>query len=104
MPLDFIAADKQKNIDGKSACFSLSESAHQALLSASSPRNAYPKIQKFADYYADTSILFGEIQPLLLEIGAAARARNIVSGEIVALTAFLGSAYGDGLNIYIFAD
>ncbi|MEG0243770.1 MAG: hypothetical protein RR726_15150, partial [Pseudomonas sp.] len=65
MPLDFMAAENQKDINENTPVFCLSESTHGALMGASAPRKDFPKTHKFSDYYADTSILFGEILPLV---------------------------------------
>lgn len=104
MPLDFLASEKKNDICEKSAFFSLNESAHRALLESSIPRSKFRTIHKFADYYADTTILLGEIQPLLLEIDTLATAGKIVSSDFNGLVDFLNSAWRDKLNIYIFAD
>ncbi|WP_460132788.1 hypothetical protein [Pseudomonas sp. S1_E04] len=104
MPLDFMAAENQKDINEETPVFCLSESTHGALMDASAPRKDFPKTQKFSDYYADTSILFGEILPLVVEIEKAIKSKNINSVELKDLINFLQSAYRKKLNIFIYCD
>lgn len=104
MPLDFLASEKKKDITGNCAFFSLSESAHHALMAVAEPKTQFRTIRKFADYYADTTIVLGEIGALLQEIDTLVKTGKIMSGEFQGLIDFLGSAGRDKLNIYIFAD
>ncbi|WP_455823287.1 hypothetical protein [Pseudomonas graminis] len=104
MPLDFMAAENQKDIDENTPVFCLNESTHGILLEASVPKKEFPKTHKFSDYYSDTSILFGEIQPLVVEIETAIKSKKIASSEIKELIKFLNSAYSKKLNIYIYCD
>ncbi|WP_458723384.1 hypothetical protein [Pseudomonas brenneri] len=104
MPLDFIAAENQKDVNENTPIFCLSESIHGALMDASAPRKVFPKTHKFSDYYADTSILFGEILPLVTEIEKAIKSKNLNSSESKDLVKFLQSAYSKKLNIFIYCD
>lgn len=104
MPLDFMASENQKSIDERTPVFSLSEATHRLLLNAATPRKAFQKIHKFSDYYSDTSILFGEAQPLILEIETAIKAKKITSLELNELIKFLDNAYKKKLNIYVYCD
>lgn len=104
MPLDFMAAENQKDIDENTPVFCLGESTHGALMDASAPRKDFPKTHKFSDYYADTSILFGEILPLVTEIEKATKLKNLNSSELKDLVKFLQSAYSKKLNVFIYCD
>lgn len=104
MPLDFMAAENQKDVNENTPVFCLSESTHDALMDASAPRKVFPKTHKFSVYYADTSILFGEILPLVTEIEKAIKSKNLNSNELKDLVKFLQSAYSKKLNIFIYCD
>ena len=104
MPLDFMAAENQKDIDENTPVFFWRESSHGALMGASAPRKDFPKTHKFSDYYADTSILFGEILPLVTEIEKATKLKNLNSSELKDLVKFLQSAYSKKLNVFIYCD
>ena len=104
MPLDFMAAENQKNIDETTSAFCLSESAHSILLDAATPRKEFPKTHKFSDYYSDTNILFGEIQPLIKEIETALKLKKIESTELNKLIKFLAESYKQHLNIFVYCD
>lgn len=104
MPLDFMAAENQKDINENTPVFCLRESTHGALMDASAPRKNFPKTHKFSDYYADTSILFGEILPLVTEIEKAIKLKNLNSSELKDLVNFLQSAYSKKLNVFIYCD
>ncbi|NMY99927.1 hypothetical protein HBO04_07345 [Pseudomonas proteolytica] len=104
MPLDFMAAENQKDIDENTPVFCLGESIHGALMDASAPRKDFPKTNKLSNYYADTSILFGEILPLVTEIEKAIKSKNLNSSDLKNLVKFLQSAYSKKLNVFIYCD
>ncbi|MEN4945754.1 hypothetical protein [Pseudomonas proteolytica] len=105
MPLDFMAAENQKDIDENTPVFCLGESTHDALMDASVPRKNFPKTHKFSDYYADTSILFGEILPLVTEIETVIKSKKkLNSSDLKNLVKFLQSAYSKKLNVFIYCD
>ena len=104
MPLDFMASESQKSINEKTSVFSLSENAHDILLSIAKPKKDFPKIHKFSDYYSDTSILFGEIKPLIIEIENAIKTGKPNSDELNNLIKFLNKTYDENLNLYIYCD
>ncbi|MGY2498326.1 hypothetical protein, partial [Klebsiella pneumoniae] len=93
-----------KDINENTPVFCLSESTHGALMGASAPRKDFPKTHKFSDYYAGTSILFGEILPLVTEIEKATKLKNLNSSELKDLVKFLQSAYSKKLNVFIYCD
>ena len=105
MPLDFIAAENQKDVNENTPIFCLSESIHGALMDASAPRKDFTKTHKFSDYYADTSILFGEILPLVTEIETVIKSKKkLNSSDLKNLVKFLQSAYSKKLNVFIYCD
>lgn len=104
MPLDFMAAENPKDVNENTPVFCLSESTHGAFIDASAPRKNLPKTHKFSDYYANTSILFGEILHLVTEIEKAIKSKNLNSNELKDLVKFLQSAYSKKLNILIYCD
>ncbi|PIT13895.1 hypothetical protein [Snodgrassella alvi] len=104
MALDFIASNKQKKIDENTQVFSLEKSDYDKLFNDAKPLNQYPIIKKFDNYYADTTILYGEIQPLIKELESLIKIKKLHLGSIIHFIDFLEKSFNDGLNIYIYCD
>lgn len=104
MALDFIASNNQKKIDQNTPIFSLGESDYNKLFDNAKPLNKYPIIKKFDDYYADATILYGEIQPLIQELESIIKTQKLQLQAIIHLIDFLKQSFNDGLNIYIYCD
>ncbi|OCG19341.1 hypothetical protein A9G29_01580 [Gilliamella sp. Fer2-1] len=104
MALDFMASNNQKKIDGNTPVFSLEKSDYDKLFNNAKPLNQYPIIKKFDDYYADTTILYGEIQPLIKELESLIKTKKLQLESIIHFIDFLEKSFNNGLNVYIFCD
>lgn len=104
MALDFMASNNQKKIDEKTPLFSLEKTDYDRLIGNAKPINQYPILSKIDDYYADTTILYGEIQPLIKELEKVVRTQNLQIESITHLIDFLKKSFGDGANIYVYCD
>jgi hypothetical protein len=104
MALDFMASNNQKKIDENTPIFSLGKPDHDLLFNNAIPLNQYPIIKKFDDYYADTTILYGEIQPLIKELESLIKTKKLQLESISSFIDFLEKSFNDGLNIYICCD
>lgn len=104
MALDFMASTNQKKINENTPVFSLKKSDHDKLFDNANPINQYPIIKKFGDYYADTTILYGEIQPLIKELESIIKRKKLQLQSITNFINFLEKSFNDGLNIYVYCD
>ncbi|MGL4387106.1 MAG: hypothetical protein ACRCR8_06220 [Snodgrassella alvi] len=104
MALDFIASSNQKEINEKSPIFSLEKSDFDELFDKAKPLNQYLIIKKFEDYYADTIILYGEIQPLIKELESLIKTKKLQLQSIIHFIDFLKQSFNNGFNIYTYCD
>lgn len=104
MALDFIASSNQKEIDENSPIFSLEKSDYDEFFNKAKPLNQYSIIKKLDDYYADTIILYGEIQPLIKELENLIKIKKFQPQSIIDFINFLKESFNDGLNVYINSD
>lgn len=104
MSLDFIASLNPKKINENTPVFSLVQSEHNKIFDCAKPLNKFPIIAKFYDYYSDTTILYGEIQPLIKELDTLIKSPKLQSPTVICLISFLKTAFDNELNIYVYCD
>ncbi|MFQ0993651.1 hypothetical protein ACGH6Q_01165 [Gilliamella sp. BG2] len=104
MALDFMASKNEKKIDESTPVFSFSKFDYDKLLNNAKPLSQYPIIKKIDDYYADTTILYGEIQPLIKELKSLIKTKKLHLETIIHFIDFLEKSFNDGLNIYVYCD
>ncbi|KRA77169.1 hypothetical protein ASD78_06150 [Lysobacter sp. Root667] len=103
MALDLIQARHEREIHASRKCFAIDETLHAQLLARALPRGEYPLLQQMRDYYADTTLLFGQLRALHAELTRVADKfgdRN----QVLALSRFVEQAMADGDNLYATAD
>ena len=103
MPLDFVAAKRKRMINGSEAMFSLEERLHEKILSLAVPRKEFPTVGKIADYYADATIVLGELKRFRNEILIIANASQ--DSELFSeLLSFVEQTILAENNLYVQAD
>lgn len=103
MPLDLVAAEHQKKIDGTRPVFSLEEGFHAELLASAIPGKDFPVVTKISDYYADNVILFGELEDFRKELFLIA-GKSGGKERFSALLSFVDKAIAERDNLYVYAD
>ncbi|QWP79114.1 hypothetical protein J5226_12310 [Lysobacter sp. K5869] len=103
MALDLIQARHESEIHVSRKCFALDERFHAQLLARARPGREYPLLLKLRDYYADTTLLLGELPRLLAELDGMTD-QFTERTQIRAFSRFVEQAIADGDNIYATAD
>lgn len=103
MALDLIQARHEREIHASRRLFALDERLHAQLFARAQPRGAYPLLHKLRDYYADTTLLLGELPRLLEELTRIA-AQFTEPSQVHEFARFVEQAIADGDNLYATAD
>ena len=107
MALDFYANTHAKLIASSpdSLHFAMQDEFHTQLFAYI---KNYPQFknsfQKFRDYYADSVVLFAEIQPLIQALDVIILEQSLCKVELQQFRKFLNIAYQKNCNLYIYCD
>ena len=107
MALDFYANTHAKLIASSpdSLHFAMQDEFHTQLFAYI---KNYPQFKnsfhKFRDYYADSVVLFAEIQPLIQALDVIFLEQSRCQAELQQFRNFLNIAYQKSCNLYIYCD
>ncbi|ALN92413.1 hypothetical protein [Lysobacter gummosus] len=103
MALDLIQARHEREIHASRKLFAIDEMLHSQLLARAQPRGEYPLLHKLRDYYADSTLLLGELPRLQAEL-ARIGAKFTDPTQVHEFSRFVEQAIADGDNLYATAD
>ncbi|SDY32615.1 hypothetical protein SAMN04487939_101839 [Lysobacter sp. yr284] len=103
MALDLIQARHEREIHLSRKLFAIDESFHAQLFARAPSQREYPLLHKLRDYYADATLLLGELPRLQAELERISE-RFAERTQIRAFSRFVGQAIADGDNLYASAD
>lgn len=103
MALDLIQARHEREIHASRKSFAIDERFHAQLLARAQPRRDYPLLHKLHDYYADTTLLLGELSRLSAELERVA-VQFTDPTQVREFSRFVAQAIADGDNLYATAD
>lgn len=103
MALDLIQARHQREIHVSRKSFAIDERFHAQLLARARPSGEYPLLLKLRDYYADATLVLGELPRLRAELERIAD-HFTERTQIRAFARFVEQAIADGDNLYATAD
>ncbi|ALN58868.1 hypothetical protein GLE_3524 [Lysobacter enzymogenes] len=103
MPLELIQARHQSAIHDSRKLFVVDERFHAQLFARAPSPNEYPLLHQLRDYYADATLLLGDLPRLHAELERLT-AQFTERTQVREFSRFVAQAIADGDNLYATAD
>ncbi|ROU06953.1 hypothetical protein [Lysobacter enzymogenes] len=103
MALDLIQARHEREIHLSRKLFAIDEGFHAQLFARAPSQREYPLLHKLRDYYADATLLLGELPRLHAELERLT-AQFTERTQVREFSRFVAQAIADGDNLYATAD